>query len=211
MRLPVRILIAIVALLGVAAGATFAIGPWTPGMSRDRALAFADNGPYTAGPSASERDATANFQNRKTKVSLAFDERGLKTIQLRKYEGRSPDDAKAAALQLFDLFAEQFGGATVENVKPDDGKGLDRAGLAEALDKIIGTARDTAARARAKDKSLLLITFDMIPNRQPPQSRVLSQWGYSALTDSYYVYLYQDRLDTPLRRARSNLFLERIK
>lgn len=211
MKLVARALITVAALSCAAAVGTFGIGPWTPGMSRDQALAFAKNGPYTTGASFNERDATASFQNQKAKVSLAFDDRGLKTIQLHKYEGGNPDAAKAAALQLFDLFTAQFGGATVENVKPDDGKALDRAGLAEALDEIIGTARDTAARARAKDRSMLLITFDMIPNRQPPQSRLLSQWGYSALTDSYYVFLYQDRLDAPLRRARSNLFFERIK
>jgi hypothetical protein len=214
-----RISIALFLLLGGgSAGAAaddpsgaFGIGPWQLGMGRDAALAFKDNGPYVAGSNFDERDASALFQNSKVAVSLAFDAPGLRSIQVRKYEGNDLAAAKAAALELFDLFAARFGGASVENVQADGGKPLDRAALGEALDKILGTATALAAHARSKDKALLLITFDMIPTRQPAGSRLHSQWGYSATTGRYYVYLFQDRIDAPLRRARSNVFLERIR
>jgi hypothetical protein len=189
----------------------FSIGPWQPGMSRDAAQAFKDNGPYVAGATFDERDASVQFQNSTVPVSLAFEAAGLRSIQVRKYEGNDLTAAKTAVLELFDLFNARFGGANVENVQADGGKPLDRASLGEALDKILGTATIVAARARRKDQALLLITFDMIPARQPAGSRLHSQWGYSAKTGRYYVYLFQDRIDAPLRRARSNVFLERIR
>ena len=52
--------------------------------------------------------------------------------------------------------------------------------------------------------------FDMIPLRQPQESRPHCQWVYAGRPDTFYVFLFQDRKDAPSRRVASNVQLERL-
>jgi hypothetical protein len=184
----------------------FQVGPWELGMSREQVSSFQDFGPYkdvrvTGGIETWD----AEFLGRKTNVAFVFDTAGVRYIQVNRYEGSDPDAAIAAAMEIYDLFAGKFGGATVENVSAGGQPSLDRGAVEAALHKILGKAKEVEQSTREKHKATLLMRFDMKPILQPKGSRLHCQWVYAGKLDTFYILLFQDRPDAPSRTVKANI------
>jgi len=207
-----RALILVLGLFSLPAIAEeFTLGPWRLGMSRTEVLSFVEEGPYedvavTGGLETHKAHLFGSLKN----VSFVFDDAGLRYIQLWGYEGADSQSAKAAVMELFDLFAKDYGGAEVPGVTVSGQAGLDRESMEVLLDRILGTARELGKETARKQKAAMLILFDMKPKQQPDGSRLHSQWGYHSKFDTFYVFLYQDRQDSPERRVDSNVRLEAL-
>lgn len=187
---------------------SFELGPWRLGMSREQVQSFAQFGPYVPVEVTGGLETfNAMFQGQKANASFVFAADGLQHIQLWKYEGKDVSQAQSSVVDIFRLFSSQFGGAEVENVNVSGEKGLTEGALNAVLAKVLGTARDLAAEAREKQKRSVTFMFDMKPLSQPTGSRLHSQWGYSSKHDMFYVFLFQDRPDAPLRRVEANVQL----
>ena len=202
-----------------------ALGPWQLGMTREQVTGFAAFGPYTdvwetggletrnalisGGLSPGSAVAGAASPAR-ANVSFVFDGAGLKYMLLFKYEGRDYKAAKAALLALFDEFQRKYGGATLEDFTvegPAAGKELDHQVLADLLERVLGEAKAVGERALADQQASVSMMFDLAPKRQPCATRVHVQWGYHSKYDTYYVLLYQDRMDAEPRSIDKNFRL----
>jgi hypothetical protein len=206
-----RVLVLMLSLLSLPAiAAEFTLGPWRLGMSREEVQSFAEHGPYKdVAVTGGLETFNAHVLGGRKNVSFVFDDAGLEYIQLWGYEGADYKSAKAAVLELFDLFVKDYGGAEVPGVNVSGQASLDRASMEVLLDRILGTAKDLGKK-EAKERTVMLLFFDMKPKRQPEGSRLHSQWGYHSKFDTFYVFLYQDREDAPERSVGSNVRLEAL-
>jgi hypothetical protein len=198
--------------LALAAGVDIVVdvGPWRLGTTREQVASFEQYGPYLPVTITGGLETPNGiFQGTRTKVSFVFDRSGLLTIQVWRYEGRDVDAAKVAVLELFDLFTTTFGGAYVENISGSDPKGLGRDALGAVLEATLGNARLVAADLR-KQKATFTVTFLMQPLTQPDDGRLAALWAYVERVDTFYVFLFKDRLDAPRREHRSGAAVERM-
>ncbi len=203
------------------APASCLLGPWQLGMTRAQVTAFDAFGPYTdvwetggvetrnalvSGPAIAGAAADAARAN----VSFVFDGTGLKYMLLFKYEGREYKAAKTALLDVFDEFQRNYGGATLEDFTvegPAAGAQLDHQVLADLLEQVLGEAQAVGERALKDQEASVSMMFDLAPKQQPCATRVHVQWGYHSKYDTYYVLLYQDRMDAEPRSIDKNFRL----
>lgn len=186
------------------------LGPWRLGMSREEVTSHQDLGPYQdVRVTGGVETANAKFAGHTVNTSFVFDDAGLAFIQVWNYEGEDWKKAQGAVLEVFDYFSERYGGVTVPGVEVNGSETLDRGALAVVLQQVLGTARELDAKVR-KDQATMTMIFDMIPLRQPQESRLHCQWVYAGRPDTFYVFLFQDRKDAPSRRVASNVQLERL-
>ena len=192
--------------------ASCAFGPWALGMSRDEIRALVEAGPYTDVPETGgfeTRNARA-FGAANANVSFVFGESGLNYMMLFHYEGKDYKAAKAALLALFDEFQANYGGAVLEDFKvegPQGAAALDHQVLADLLEQVLGEAKAVGERALRDQNASVSMMFDLEPLQQPCANRVHVQWGYHSKHDTYYVLVFQDRHDAPLRSIDRNFRL----
>ncbi|MEO6080934.1 MAG: hypothetical protein ABIQ86_14365 [Steroidobacteraceae bacterium] len=182
------------------------IGPWRLGMSKEQVVAITDQGPYTdVAATGGLETKDGKFKGKKANTSFVFAGGTLRSIEVRVYEGKAWDKAKDAALDVFDQFVANYGGASVKDVSPK----VDRKELEKILDRTLGTAgemnKQYAARARA-----MVVTYDMAPLRQPADSRLHCQWIYLGKSDTYSVVVYQDVPGAKSRDAEENIVIEKL-
>ncbi len=182
------------------------LGPWRIGMSKEQVVAFTDLGPYenvaATGGVATEK---ARFSGHKVKASFVFGDAGLDSIQVISYEGKEWSRAKDVAMEVFDHFAAKYGGANVKDISDN----ISHKELDTILERTLSTAEEMNKRY-SKNGSGMTMTFDMVPLRQPAESRLHCQWVYVGKTNTYYVYLYQDRPGSPPRDTRENIEIEKL-
>jgi hypothetical protein len=182
------------------------IGPWRLNMTPQEVQSFSEFGPYeVVRATGGLETANGQFLGARTNVSFVFDARGVEFIQVWKYEGKEEAAAQAAVLDIFRLFADKYGGARVDNVEFDGPAGLNEEAMKALLGRVIGTARAMSAEIRQKHKVGVTVMFDMMPNKQPADTRLHSTWGYSGKFDTFYVFLFQDRVDAEPRRVKANV------
>ncbi len=180
------------------------IGPWRLGMTKDQVVAFAEVGPYKDAGDTVETEG-AMFAGRKAAATFTFGDAALRAIEVRTYEGKDWRKAQEAALAVFDHFATAFGGANVKDVSDK----IDRKELESTLERTLGTAEEMSKRY-ARPGSGVTIAFDMVPLRQPAESRLHCKWVYVGKSDTYFVYIYQDRRGAPSRDAEDNILIEKL-
>ena len=184
------------------------VGPWRLGMSPEKISSFAEHGPYSkVRVTGGLETENGTFKGRKVNTSFVFDNGGLEYIQVWNYEGGDWQQAREATLEVFDYFTEHYGGATISGVTLDGDGAIDRGGLQVVVERILSTAHELNEKAK-KDKAIMTITFDMVPVKQPKESRLHCQWVYAGRFDQFFVFLFQDRPDAPSRNAPSTVQLE---
>lgn len=189
--------------------AEFAVGPWRLGMTRAEVASFTSHGPFLEVQATGGLETQgAKLDRGRTNVSFVFEQDRLDYIQVWFYEGDSYRKARPAVLELFDLFAERFGGASVPGIMVNNSERLDRIGFEAFLDRVLGTSADLGQRMAKEDKGLGLFRFDLVPSGQPTGSKITGQFGYSTRFDTYYVFLFQDDPGKPDRRVESNVHIE---
>ena len=193
----------------VAFSQQFEIGPWRLGMNVTEVTSFEEYGPYVPVESTGGVE-TANgvFEGNARHVSFVFENSALSYIQVWNYEGSDSEVAIARVLETFDLFEERFGGAELPGIDVSGDQGLDRGAMEALLGRILGTAQELAEQTRREQNANIVVLFDMKPLEQPEASRLHALWGYSGGLNTFYVFLFQDRLDAPERGVPANVSLE---
>lgn len=189
--------------------ADYTIGPWRLGMTPSEVSSFTSDGPYLpvtiTGGLETRR---AKLERGRSNVSFVFEADRLAYIQVWYYEGKRYKRASDAALELFDLFAERFGGASVPGITVNDDERLQRADFQALLDRVLGTSAELGNRLANEGKGYGTFRFDLVPARQPPGSKLTGQFAYSTRHNTYYVFLFQDDPRRPDRRVESNIHIE---
>jgi hypothetical protein len=180
-------------------------GPWRLGMSKEQVVSFAEQGPYSDGPSGSVETANAAFAARKVKATFVFGAAGLATIQLHNHESKDWREAHRIALEVFDQFKAKFGGANVKEVSDD----IDREELDLILRQTLGTA-ETLNKGYAAKGQYMVQTFDMVPLKQPAEGRLHCQWTYDGKSNTYSVFVYLDLPGAPKRDVADNVELRKL-
>lgn len=189
--------------------AEFNVGPWRLGMTRAEVAGFSSEGPYLEVPATGGLETKgAKLDRGRTNVSFVFEDDRLDYIQVWYYEGSRYKKARSAVLEVFDLFTERFGGASIPGITVNDSERLDRKGLEVMLDRVLGTSADLGRRMAEKGNGLGLFRFDLVPSSQPVGSKITGQFGYSTRFDAYYVFLFQDDPSKPDRRVETNIYVE---
>ncbi len=198
------LLLALLAVIGtVVADEDAGLGPWRLGMSKEQIVAFAEQGPYADAANGGVETSATKFKGRKTSTSLAFTDAKLSSVVVRLYAGDSWGPARDAVLDVFDQFAKSYGGANVKEISDK----VQRAELETILDRTLGTAESMNGQYAKKGKSMTA-RYDMVPLKQPAESRLHCQWSYIGKTNTYAVYLYQDLPGAPTRDAADNIEIE---
>ncbi len=188
----------------------YTIGPWHLGMTKDQVTSFADFGSYKPVDATGGIETfNAMIDGKKTNVSFVFDDKSLQYIQVWKYEGNNSADAEQATLDLLDMFNSSFGGADVDNINLDNGAAMTHGGLRIVLDRILGTAHDLGIKERKEQNVAMTILFDMHPRKQPAGSQLDAEFGYVSRYDTFYVFLFQDAPDAPVRRQQATIRTEK--
>jgi hypothetical protein len=180
------------------------IGPWRLGMSKEQVTALAEQGPYKDIAGGVEAEA-GKFQGNKAGAALTFGDAGLRSIQVKVYEGDDWRKAETAALSVFDYFKSNYGGANVKDVANNP----DRDALDQILRQTLGTAEPLNDNY-AKNGSHILMVFDMMPLKQPAESRLHCQWTFDGKTKRYAVYLYQDQPKAPKRDVEESVEIKKL-
>jgi predicted nucleotidyltransferase len=191
----------------LAAGPAFAdedvgIGPWRLGMPKEQVVAFAELGPYKDVADGGVETEEAKFSKHKATASFVFADAALRSIEVRVYEGKDWRKAQEAAMEVFDHFAANYGGANVNDV----GDNMDRKELEKVVERSLGTAEEMSKRMASRGS--MTLAYDMVPRRQPAESRLHAKWVYASKNNTYYVYLYQDRPGAPKRDAADLIEIE---
>jgi hypothetical protein len=180
-------------------------GPWRLGMSKEQVVSFVEQGPYTDGTSATVETDNARFAGRKVKATFVFGAAGLATIQMQNYAGSDWREAEKAALEVFDHFKAQHGGANVADVSDN----ISRDELDLILRQTLGTAETRNKRYTANGQ-LMIETFDMVPLKQPAEGRLHCQWIYDGKSNTYSVFMYQDLPGAPKRNVAENVQIKKL-
>jgi hypothetical protein len=201
-----------VAYAGAAAGSDeFTIGPWRLGMSLAEVTSFEEFGPYEpVAVTGGLETINAMIDGKKESVSFVFGSAGLSFIQLWKYEGSNFDEAKAAALDVFDQFVGRFGGATLPKHPVNGRAAVSREEFAALLFALVGRAPDLFDKWRDEKHIAATLRLDLVPIRQPAQSLLQAQVLYSGRFHRFYVFLFQDAVSTPRPLAESDIHTEKL-
>jgi hypothetical protein len=196
----------------VFAEGSFSIGPWQLGDTRGQVISQAEFGPYNPVSATGGLETTkAKFLGQSATVSFVFDaENQLQYIQGWVYEGSDFQKAREAALNVYDLFAKDFGGASIPGVETNGSKMLDRRALEAVLDRLLGKAPKLGEEFKKKQGILATTTLDLVPKNQPSNCKLVAQLVYSSRHDTFYVLVFQDRNDRPERRAKSMMFIDKL-
>lgn len=203
-----RRLILLCALLLMPLGAALAqdtvdIGPWTLGDTRAQVVAEEDLGPYDAIAGRGLQTSKLEFLDAPAVVRFEFDgEDRLRSLQVELYAGPDYAQARAAALRVFELFDDDFGGAAIPGIEIRGTDVLDRAGLEAVLDKMLGEAPVLAEQFKAQ-RLAATTTLDLVPLRYTAANKSVAQLSYSSRDGHYAVRLYQDPANAPDRRVQS--------
>jgi hypothetical protein len=202
--------LALLLALALAAGSAVAeedvgIGPWRLGMSKEQVLALAEPGPYKETASGGLETDGAKFKGQKAEASFTFASAGLGSIRVKVHEGGDWSKAVTAVLEVFDYFKASYGGANVKDIADNP----DRKELDELLRQLLGTA-EPLNDARKKSGSYMVTTYDMMPLKQPAESRLHCQWVYDGKANRYAVYLYQDLPKAPKREVEDNVEIKKL-
>jgi hypothetical protein len=181
------------------------IGPWQVGSSREQVASFAEQGPYKDGASGTMETDNAPLAGRKVKATFVFGALGLATIQLHAYAGSDWREAQKAALEVFDVFKAQHGGASVKDVSDN----IEREELDLILRQTLGTA-ETMNKRYTPNGQYMIQTFDMVPLKQPPSGRLHCQWIYDGRSNTYSVFLYQELPAAPKRDVAENVQIKKL-
>jgi len=193
-------------------GAAYTIGPWKLGMTREEVKSFLKFGPYTlVAATGGLETAHGTFQDQPANVCFGFDTQGLSYIQVWKYEGKEYASAKSAALDVFRLFRDEFGGAQMNGIHRGDGKPLDAGAVEAVLEKVLGTAHELGKKLASERKVWATFTLDMDPEKQPLDNKLHAQFIYSAQHDTFYIFVFQDRPSARARTAKGNVQLDKIE
>jgi hypothetical protein len=180
-------------------------GPWRLGMSKEQVVSFAEQGPYRDGASGTVETDNAPFAGRKVKATLVFGAAGLATIHTQNYTGSDWREAHKAALEVFDQFKAQHGGANVKDVSDN----IARDELDLILRQTLGTA-ETMNKRYTPNGQHMIQTFDMVPLKQPAEGRLHCQWIYDGKSNTYSVFLYQDLPSAPKRDVTENIQIKKL-
>ena len=169
-------------------------------------------GPYRDVPVTGGLETThGRFMERKATISFVFDEsESLEYMQVWLYEGSSFRKAKKEALRVFDLFASQLGGASVPGIEVNGSSQMDRDGFSVVLDKVLGQAPELGEKFKRERQVVATTTIDLVPQRQPGGAKLTGQFVHSSRYETYYVFIFQDLAAAPDRRAKSNVYLEKL-
>lgn len=181
------------------------IGPWRLGMSKEQVLSFVDQGPYADTASGGSEAAGAKFRDQKVGASFVFASTGLSSIQVKVYEGSDWQKAVTAVLGVFDHFKASWGGANAKDLA--DNPSRDEMDL--ILRQTLGTA-EQMSDDREKSGSYMVMTFDMMPLKQPAESRLHCQWSYDGKSNRFEVNLYQDLPKAPKREVEDNVEIKKL-
>ncbi|MGQ0801188.1 MAG: hypothetical protein ACT4NL_13910 [Pseudomarimonas sp.] len=170
---------------------------------------FKSHGPYLPVPITGGLEThRAKLDRGRTNVSFVFDGDRLDYIQVWYFEGRQYRRARAATLEIFDLFAGRFGGASIPGIKVNGTDQLQRDDLEVMLDRVLGTSAELGSRMAKEGKGYGIFQFNIVPATQPSASKLTGQFGYSTRHDTYYVFLFQDDKSKPDRRVQANIQVE---
>jgi len=197
------LLLALLLVIGPAfAEEDVGLGPWRLGMTKEQVAAIADKGPYTDTASGGLEAATT-FRKKKVTTSFTFADSKVRSIVVKVYEGTDWRNAEQGALDVYDHFKESYGGANVK----DTADKVERDALDLILRQTLGTAEELNKRYVANG-SRMVITFDMVPVKQPAESRLHCQWIFDG-KGTYSVYLYQDLPGAPKRDVAENVEIKK--
>lgn len=188
----------------------YAIGPWHLGMTKDQVTSFADFGPYKPVDSTGGVETyNAMVDGKKTNVSFVFGDKGLRFIQVWKYEGHDAAAAEQTTLDLFDMFQKSYGGATIDHISLDNGADLTHSAVQAVLDRILGTAHDLGVKAHKDQGVAMTMVFDMHPKKQPIGNQLNAEFAYASRYDTFYVFLFQDLPDAEVRHQGATIQTEK--
>jgi hypothetical protein len=123
----------------------------------------------------------------------------------RNYEGQDWREAHRTILEVFDLFKSRYGGANIKELSDDIGR--------EELDLILRQTLDVAEEMNQRyvpKGQYMVQTFDMVPRRQPADSRLHCQWVYDGRSNTFSVFLYQDAAAAPKRDMADNNVIRKL-
>lgn len=203
---PVILLSLLLAFGGTAfADEDVGIGPWRLGMSKEQVEALVEQGPYKEGEGGKLETTTRKFAGNRTTTSFVMKDGAVSAIEVQVYDGKVWNQAKDAALDVYDLFAKNHGGANVKDVADK----VDRKALEKILDRTLGTAEEMNKQYAARQRAIHVV-YDMVPLNQPAESRLHAQWVYLGKSGTYAVFLYQDKPKAEPRDAEENIIVEKL-
>lgn len=190
--------------------ADYHIGPWSPGMTREEVTSFEAFGPYVPVPVTGGLETFhASIDGKITNVTFVFHGDKVDYIQWNLYEGPSYDEARGAALRLFDELDGPFGGVDIEGVKVNDGERADREMFGFLFDRTLGPAAEANATFLKKEDVYGTFKFVVKPRTQATNSRLSGLFAYAGRFDTYYVMLMQDALNAPPRGVSTGASFEK--
>jgi hypothetical protein len=111
---------------------------------------------------------------------------------------------------VYDLFAKNFGGASIPGVVTNGSTTLNRSALENALDRMLGMMPKLGEEFKQTQNIVSTTTLDLVPKNQPDDSKLVAQLGYSSRHNIFYVLVFQDEKDQPDRRAKSMVYIEKL-
>jgi hypothetical protein len=157
------------------------LGPWRFGMTKAEVTVFEKFGPYKdVRATGGTETFNAVFDGKKANISFAFDDKGLKRIQVWAYEGRSKEDAGKAWASLYSYMEKTYGPVELPQIKvgPES-----EPPTPDAL-SIAATMHVTT-----------LGKVQMAPKKMPAGARVFSSFASREIQGApyFYLFLYLDR------------------
>jgi hypothetical protein len=149
----------------------------------------------------------ATFDGKKKNISFVFDQNGLAYSQVWLYEGKSLDEAAEEFSKLHMYFQDHLGGATLKGLSAEGGMTpeLVKVGTNQIYNNVSRGIKET--NDESEEKVTFLLTLDMSPISQPKNNRLHGVLIYSGQHDQFYVFLYEDRVNSPERGAENHVEL----
>jgi len=150
-------------------------------MSKAEVTKFESFGPYKdVSSTGGVETPNGIFNGKKTNISFAFDEKGLKQIHVWAYEGRSLDDAAEAWTAAYQYLQKSYGAVEVPQIEIDPKSG-------PVTPEILSLA--------VKMHVDVLGKVQMAPEKMPAEAVVYSSFMKNDIRGStyYYVFVYFER------------------
>ena len=188
----------------------FNIGNWRLGMSRSDVTSAYSASPFIPVSVTGGFEISYPMLGEPSTVSFVFNQDKLSYVQVFAYEGKDFKDAKEAAMRILKLFNSEFGGASIHGVKINDDQWLNEEIGSVVLDRILGTAPEISTKLKNEKEAVALFTLDAQPRQQPENCRIHAQFIYSARYETFYVFLFQDLVDSQDRTSKAMVNLEKL-